>query len=161
MDIEITTYSQTDYSEVIKLWLRAGLSLSYSDTESELNRFAKFCKESFFIMRYHEVIIGSVIGSFDGRRGYINHLAIDPRYQHQGLGSRLMTHLENWYREHNVVKIHLMIERENAEVGDFYEKEGWYYRDDLILMSKTLKDEPFSILDIKSDGSYISKQDWK
>ena len=80
-------------------------------------------------------VIGVVIGAFDGRRGYVHHLAVSPEFQNKGYGKQLMEELHKRFRNLNVQKVHLFIEKYNADVINFYKKLGWEIRDDLIMMS--------------------------
>ena len=86
-----------------------------------------------------DTVIGTVWGVFDGRRGYVAHLAVDEPYRKQGLGSLLMEKVEAEFRRMNVYKVHLFVEEHNAAVGDFYRRRGYQERTDLTVFSKTLR----------------------
>ncbi|MDH5402068.1 MAG: GNAT family N-acetyltransferase [Candidatus Heimdallarchaeota archaeon] len=148
-------YSTENYPEVINLWLKAGLSLSMSDTKEELEKVVLQKENKFIILEENEKIIGTIIAAFDGRRGYIHHLAVDPVHQNKGIGSLIMEHAINYFKENNVVKVHLFIDLKNSKVEKFYDKQGWIRRDDIILMTKTLRDEEFKILDYPETKGYL------
>ncbi|BFN38101.1 GNAT family N-acetyltransferase [Fidelibacter multiformis] len=137
--VNIRTYRTSDYEAVKNLWEAAGLYLSLSDTREELHKMLDKHPELFLIAEVNDVLVGTVLGSFDGRRGYVHHLAVLPEFQNRGFGSALLKVLEDTYRRMGVVKIHLFIETVNAEVESYYQKKGWHRRDDLIMMSKTLR----------------------
>ena len=80
-------------------------------------------------------VIAVVLGGYDGRRGYVHHLAVDPDYQNNGYGRMLMDELISRFKIMMVHKIHLFIEKYNLPVVEFYKKLGWEIRDDLIMMS--------------------------
>lgn len=159
-EFSISQYAERNYEDVVKLWLKAGLMLSLSDTKQEVDKFAKHNPDSFFLLYSQEQLIGTVIAAFDGRRGYIHHLAVDPDAQGQGWGSLLMEKAEDYYRRNQVVKIHLMIEKTNSGVIEFYQKMGWHVRDDLVLMSKSLRTDSFSILGTEPSGKYVTSTDF-
>ncbi|MGC9513998.1 MAG: GNAT family N-acetyltransferase [Fidelibacterota bacterium] len=140
--MNIRTYRTSDYEAVKNLWEAAGLYLSLSDTREELHKMLDKHPELFLIAEENDVLVGTVLGSFDGRRGYVHHLAVLPEFQNRGFGSALLKVLEDTYRRMGVVKIHLFIETVNAEVESYYQKKGWHRRDDLIMMSKTLRTDP-------------------
>jgi ribosomal protein S18 acetylase RimI-like enzyme len=75
------------------------------------------------------------MGGFDGRRGYVHHLAVDPLHKKKGYGKMIMDELINRFRKIGVHKIHLFIERDNQDVINFYMNLEWQIRDDLIMMS--------------------------
>lgn len=62
------------------------------------------------------------MGSFDGRRGWINHLAVDPDYQGNSIGQKMMSELERRYKKLGCEKINLLIEMDNGKVQEFYKK---------------------------------------
>ena len=91
---------------------------------------------SFFLIgKEEDKIVAVVIGAFDGRRGYVHHLAVDPNYQNRGYGKAIIDELMSRFRSKKVHKVHLFIEKNNKKVVDFYAKQGWEVRDDLIMMS--------------------------
>ena len=77
------------------------------------------------------------MGSYDGRRGWVNHLAVAPERQGQGLGAAIMAELERRLVTKGCEKVNLLIEPDNAGVQAFYEKLS-YSRDPLIFMEKWL-----------------------
>lgn len=139
--MDVRLFTENDYNEVIKLWKRTGLILSLSDEKEELLKLAKHNPESFFLLTDGNKIVGAVAATWDGRRGYINRLAIDPSLQNQGLGKMLMQKAMEFYGNKGAVKVHLMVEKSNIKVVDYYKKQNWEIRDDLVLMTKTLRKE--------------------
>jgi len=133
MNIELFTMRY--YHEIIDLWKRSGLELSSSDTRDEIARMLKRNPDLFLIGKENEKVIAVVIGAFDGRRGYVHHLAIDPDYQKKKYGKIMMDELIKKFHIKKIHKVHLFIEKYNKEVVDFYRKLGWEVRDDLIMMS--------------------------
>ncbi len=129
-----------DYKNVISVWKKAGIHLSYSDTKPEFKRMLEHNPGLCLVLEDAEKrqIIGAVLGGFDGRRGWIHHLAIDPNYQRQGFGKMLMDELTRRFKDKKIVKIKLEIVRDNAEVIEFYKKLGWELREEIITMSLTL-----------------------
>jgi N-acetylglutamate synthase len=67
-------------------------------------------------------IIGTVLGSFDGRRGYIQKLVVRKDYRKQGLGKQLMELVINKLRD--VGALYIPINAEDDLIS-FYEKCGF------------------------------------
>jgi ribosomal protein S18 acetylase RimI-like enzyme len=80
-------------------------------------------------------LAGSVFGTFDGRRGWLNRLATSADRRRQGIGTALVRELERRLRAIGCVKINLLIEPENAAVVPFYERLDFRSRS-LIFMEK-------------------------
>jgi ribosomal protein S18 acetylase RimI-like enzyme len=133
--MKIENYSSQFYEDVVNIWKRTGISVTSSDTKEEvsvmLNRNPDLC----LIAKIDERVIGVVMGGFDGRRGYVHHLAIDPEYQKKGYGKLLMDELIERLKKKRVHKVHLFIEKHNEDVIAFYNKLGWEIRKDLVMMS--------------------------
>ena len=80
-------------------------------------------------------LAGSVFGTFDGRRGWLNRLATRPDQCGQGIATGLVRELERRLRAEGCVKINLLVEPENAAVVPFYERLGFRPRS-LVFMDK-------------------------
>ncbi|MFX0001752.1 MAG: GNAT family N-acetyltransferase [Candidatus Hermodarchaeota archaeon] len=131
----IEKYTLKFYQEVIELWRRAGINVGSTDTREELERVVQQNPDLFLIGKVDNNVISVVLGGFDGRRGYVHHLAVDPGHQKKGYGKKIMEELMNKFLELKVHKVHLFIEKDNKEVVEFYQNLGWEIRDDLIMMS--------------------------
>ena len=133
--MKIELFTMRYYHEIIDLWKRSGIEVSSSDTRDEIAKMLKRNPDLFLIGKENEKVIAVVMGAFDGRRGYVHHLAIDPDYQKKRYGKMMMDELIEKLHIKKVHKVHLFIEKYNKEVVDFYRKLGWEVRDDLIMMS--------------------------
>lgn len=133
--MKIEKFSMKLYDEVVQLWKKAGISVGSSDSKEEIEKMLERNPNLFLIGKIKEKIIAVVMGGFDGRRGYVHHLAVDPIHQKKGYGKMMMHDLISEFRRIGVHKIHLFIERQNQTVIDFYSNLGWQMRDDLIMMS--------------------------
>ncbi|QRG68371.1 GNAT family acetyltransferase [Brevibacillus choshinensis] len=137
--MRIQSFTLDHLEEVFSLWQRAGLKLSRSDTPLGIQRKLERDGELFLIaLTDDDRIAGAVMGSYDGRRGWVNHLAVDPACQGQDLGTRLMQELEQRLGLLGCDKINLLIEPENSRVQSFYGKLG-FKRDELIFMEKWIQ----------------------
>ena len=82
--MKIENFSMEYYEDIIEIWRKAGLSIGSSDTKEEVNRMLKKNSNLFLIGKVNDNVVGVVVGGFDGRRGYVHHLAIDPNHQKKG-----------------------------------------------------------------------------
>ena len=132
--IIINTLTPADHPAVMALWKRAELSISPVDEregyEVVLSRNPTTCLGLWDGDR----LVACVVGTWDGRRAFVNHLAVEADYRHQGLGTRLMKELEVRFRALGVTRAHLFIEARNPHLLKYYESLGWYKRD-LTMMS--------------------------
>jgi ribosomal protein S18 acetylase RimI-like enzyme len=84
-----------------------------------------------------ELVVGVVMAGYEGHRGWINYLAVDPGRRRQGLGKDLMAAAERLLAERGCPKINLQIRSENADVIAFYGALG-YQKDDVVSLGKRL-----------------------
>jgi ribosomal protein S18 acetylase RimI-like enzyme len=130
-------FKMSDYPQVYALWQRAGLVMSRSDTKEALQKQLKRDADLFLVAEENKLIVGVVLGRWEGRRGWINRLAVAPEQQHKRLGSLLVAQVEERLKAKGCEKVNLLIDASNSNVQEFYRKLG-YNNDDLIFMEKWL-----------------------
>ena len=135
--MEIREFRLSNYEEVIALWDKAGLLASRSDERNEIEKKLERDPDLFLVGIDAKAIVAAVMGGYDGRRGWVYHLAVDPIFHATGLGTLLLAELESRLYAKGCIKINLLVERGNASVRDFYTKRG-YAVDELIFMEKWL-----------------------
>lgn len=129
---------EKDYDATIALWLACNILLSKSDSRESIKKILERDADLFLIGEQDQVIIGAVMGRYDGRRGWVQHLAIAPDFQGQRLGGQLVQELERRLQAKGCEKVNLLIRPDNANVQKFYQQLG-FRRDELIYMEKWLQ----------------------
>ena len=135
--MQIREFQMADYDAVIALWRAAGLQLSKSDDQVGILHKLERDSDLFLVGIERETLVGAVVGAYDGRRGWVYHLAIHPTCHGRGLGAALLAALEARLRRKGCRKVNLLIEPANADVLRFYERFN-YQRAELIFMEKWL-----------------------
>ena len=126
---------ESDREHVIAVWEVAGLLRPWNDPVEDFNRAIKNVTSEIFVAEEDYRIRGTVMCGFDGHRGWIYKLAVEPSTQAQGIGSALLAHAEKWLASIGAPKALLMIRSSNAGVQSFYEKSG-YEVEETITMGK-------------------------
>ena len=141
MEFLIREMEERDIPKVQDLWRAVNIELTYSDKYEELAKMIKHNPGLCLVLEdtLKNEILGAVLGGFDGRRGWIHHLAIHPSIQGKKYGSLMMDKLIIIFQERNTVKLKLEVLNSNKGIIDFYKKLGWDHRTDLSTMSLTLK----------------------
>ena len=89
--------TQHDADEIVALWKRAGATASVTDRPDDVRRAAARDEVAFVIALSDDGearIIGSIIGTFDGWRGNIYRLAVDPAHRRRGVARALVAEVE-------------------------------------------------------------------
>ena len=93
----------------------------------------KFEYDLFFVSVLDNKVVGTIMAGYDGHRGWIYSMAVDPDVGRKGIGSALLEHAEKVLRKLGCPKINLQIMPDNSEVVEFYEKNGFKVEEKLTL----------------------------
>jgi len=128
-----------DYPAVIQLWQNAGpgIHLRRSDQPEEIERKLRRDPDLFLVAEMDGQMVGAVLGGFDGRRGFMYHLAVGESHRRQGIGLALMDELERRLRSKGCIRYYLLVTKDNESAMRFYETYGWQ-RMDLFAYGKDL-----------------------
>lgn len=135
--MKIRQMKLADFDNLYALWKKAGLAIS--DIETEKNEAAimiQLNKSSCLVAVKNGDVVGSIFGIFNGRRAWIYHLVIDPKYQKIGLGSQLLKKAEEALVKRGAHKIRLWIEFHNLAIFPFYQKNKYRVISDAVMVGK-------------------------
>lgn len=139
--VEILPFSPSDYDEVMALWQATeGLTLRAADSRDAVTSYLARNPGLSFVARDSGRLVAAVLAGTDGRRGYLQHLAVTPTHRRQGLGSTLAERVLEGLGALGIAKCHLFVRRERGEAREFWERSGWTTRNDVTLMSHTDSD---------------------
>ena len=139
MSTEIRRMEVSDIPASIELWKNMkGLAIRGSDNIRDLSDHVNMNRRHNFVAISGDQLIGTVLGGFDGRRGYIYHLAVHEGFRKQNIGKELMERCFQSFKEINVLKCHMMVLKDNLEAQEFYARIGCELRNELLVFSKTL-----------------------
>ena len=139
MDVQIQEMSLEDYDEVYELWQGINeIILSEIDTRESIARFLERNPGLSYVAREQGVIVGVVLCSHDGRRGYIDHLAVSKTHRLQGIGKALVLRcLYNLMRV-GIRRWNLYIFEGNQEAIVFWKKIGWSPKLNMVMMTQPI-----------------------
>jgi ribosomal protein S18 acetylase RimI-like enzyme len=136
LDITIRQFRLDDYDRAVALWQQAGLSVRPGDDRASIARLLERNPGLSFVAVAGGDIVGTVLGGFDGRRGYIYHLGVLPRLRRRGIARRLVREVEQRLAALGCPKLNLSVADDNAAAIDFYRSIGFEKRH--IFMGKDL-----------------------
>jgi ribosomal protein S18 acetylase RimI-like enzyme len=136
----IRAFRDQDEAAVIALWRSTGLTQPSNDPHRDIERKRTVQHELFLVAEQHGKIVGSVMAGYDGHRGWINYLAVDPSVQRQGVGRALVNEVERLLARLGCPKLNLQVRRENPAVLQFYERLGFRVEDRVSFGKRLLSD---------------------
>ena len=92
--MRIREFKIGDYPLVRDLWQIAGLVLRPGDELEDIKLKLQRDPDLFLVAELEGEIVGSLMGGWDGRRGWIYHLAVKPEHQRKGIGVGLVHEVE-------------------------------------------------------------------
>ena len=123
---------------MIYLWKDCGLVVPWNDPVKDIKRKLKVDPDLFLVGELAGEIVASVMGGYEGHRGWINYLAVSPRHQRNGYGRSIMEVVELAMRQKGCPKINLQIRGSNTDMASFYQAIG-YEIEDAIGLGKRLE----------------------
>jgi len=130
----IREYEEADEAAVSSLWettFRDGSPRNAPDRIIRQKLMTQ--RELFFVGVLDSRVISTVLGGYDGHRGWIYHLAVHPEHRRAGFGRELMQTAERHLRALGCPKINLQVRTDNSGVVAFYESLGYAVEERLSL----------------------------
>lgn len=138
----IRAFEESDEDAVIALWTRCGLLRPWNDPHKDIARKLRVQRELFLVGVDEGEIVAAAMAGYEGHRGWINYLAVDPGRRRVGWGRALMLEAERRLREFGCPKINVQIRHDNLEAIAFYSRLG-FREDEVVSFGKRLEhDQP-------------------
>ena len=135
--MRIRSFEADDEQAVIALWERCKLTRPWNDPRKDIARKLGVQRELFLVGTENGRIVAAVMAGYDGHRGSVNYLAVDPQLRRRGHGRAMMRRVEELLLAHGCPKVNLMVRSANAEVIAFYRQLG-YAPDEVVALGKRL-----------------------
>lgn len=137
---QIRTYRPEDRAQVIAILEQV---LGYTDAHNQatisVDRKAAYQSELFLVATAGSRILGTIMGGYDGHRGWIYSLAVAADARGQGIGTRLVRAVEQALADLECPKIKLEVIPENQEVVAFYEALGYNVEERISLGKRLIR----------------------
>jgi ribosomal protein S18 acetylase RimI-like enzyme len=79
-----------------------------------------------------------IMGAWDGRRGWLHHLAVDAAHRGQGIATALLQEVEQRLRAKGCLKVNLLVTRDNVGARALYARLGYQEMTPIVAMGKEL-----------------------
>jgi ribosomal protein S18 acetylase RimI-like enzyme len=135
--MKIQPYSSKYETAVIALWQKCDLLRPQNDPHKDIARKLKVDPELFLIGLIDGKVVATAMGGYDGHRGWVNYVGVDPEYRKQGLGWQIMEAIEKELLVRGCPKLNLQVLAGNRDAMMFYDRIG-YKKDEVVSLGKRL-----------------------
>ncbi len=127
-----------EYPAVMQLWAEAGLPVKPQgrDAPERVEAERRSGRAIFLVAESEGRLVGVVIGTHDGRKGWINRLAVAPAYRRRGIASRLVRELEERLAALGLEVVAALIESTNTASLAFFTALGYLHDPGIEYVSK-------------------------
>ncbi|SHO49302.1 Ribosomal protein S18 acetylase RimI [Desulfopila aestuarii DSM 18488] len=137
INMKIRTFQTDDTAAVIQLWQACGLTTATNDPLRDIERKLLVDADLFLVGEKDGRIVATVMGGYEGHRGWLNYLAVAPELRRQGYGQAIVHAIEQMLTAKGAPKINLQVRTSNQTVIEFYQTLG-YHIDNVVSLGKRL-----------------------
>ena len=136
MDVVIREIHPSDFEALTAFWAKIdGIELDESETQERFRFFLARNEGKSFLAIDSEAIIGTCLASHNGRRGFLNHLAVAPGHRGKGLALMQVDRCLQKLQADGIRRIYAVLLEDNVEGQAFWEHIGWSRHHDYVMMS--------------------------
>jgi ribosomal protein S18 acetylase RimI-like enzyme len=126
-EIIIREFAMDDYDQVVELWKEAGIHYRPNGRESRSHMAKELLggQAIFLVAVADRKVVGVVLGTHDGRKGWINRLAVARDFHRQNIASKMVAAVESRLNIMEIDVTGCLIEPENTASKSFFYKMGY------------------------------------
>ena len=127
-----------DYDPLIALWKEGNIPYRPLGRDSKKNIRWQLQQPNcfYFVAEDEGTVIGAILGTHDGRKGWINRLIITSSYRQRGIAKRLIEEVEHRLTVAGIDIVACLIEDWNVGSMQVFERLGYTKHTDIFYYSK-------------------------
>jgi len=136
--ISIRPLAIHDYDALCALWEEAGLPFKPNgrDTREKIALQIEGECSIYLVAEEEGELVGAILGTHDGRKGWINRLAVLPAHRRKGIATALVSEVEKRLSARGIEIFAGQIEDWNETSMLLFERLGYTRHDDIIYYTK-------------------------
>ena len=138
IQISIRKASRQDIDTILKIWQIAELTHKPKgrDTKENLHSQLRLPQIGVFIAAIKGEDVATIMVSHDGRKGWLNRLAVLKNYRNIGIAHKLIAHSENWLASRGLEIFATLIDNPNDPSMNLFMKSGYTKHNDIVYFTK-------------------------
>lgn len=143
IEFTIRILKPSEYNSLIKIWVKSSLpyKLKGRDSEENIKIQLQLNNNRFFVAEIMGELVGVIIASHNGRKGWINRLAVLPEFRGKGIAASLMKRSEEFFLSNNIKIFACLIEDWNDLSMKYFLKKEYIEHKDIIYYTKRIDPE--------------------
>ena len=137
-EVELRNCLASDVDAVLELWRRADAVPRPTDRADALLKRVAYGDDLFVLAVAEGRVIGSLIGAWDGWRGGLYRLAVDPEYRRRGIATRLVREVESRLKRAGAERVPIRVFFGEPGAVEFWESVGYRPEPDEAIYVKDL-----------------------
>ena len=125
--MQIRTIKVDDFQKLTEFW-KENYFLSEMDNSDHFSVFLEKNPDLSVLIEENGEIIGTALGSYDGRRGYLQKVVTRKESRSKGIGMKLVSEVAKRLKDTGAIYIPICAEE---ELMPFYEKCGFVKKDSI------------------------------
>ena len=142
MAVTVRRLRFSDYDAMIEIFDACGLHPRVRGRDGRKNVARQLrANRTLYLGAFHGTrLVGTVLGTHDTRKGWINRLAVHPEYQGRGIASKLVRACERELRKQGIEIMAALVDSDNAVSRRLFAKLGYETSDILYYRRKVRED---------------------
>jgi ribosomal protein S18 acetylase RimI-like enzyme len=125
MDVVLREFEWSDLAATHALWMECFGSLKPEDEPTALRRTWELAPDLFLVALDGSRLVGTTLGTTDGRRGFLYHVAVAASHRRQGIARELVQEVSRRVFARGFQVVHLRVLGENEDAIAFYRALGF------------------------------------
>ena len=135
--MNVRPFRSADRDAVIALWEVCGLTRPWNDPGRDIERKQGLQPDLFLVGSDGEALVATVMAGYEGHRGWVNYLGVDPHHRRKGYGRVMMHAAEEALAGVGAPKVNLQVRGGNDEAVAFYRSLG-YEIEEIVSLGKVI-----------------------
>ncbi len=143
IEFTIRILKPSEYNSLIHIWEKSSLPYKPEgrDSKDNIKKQLQMNNNRFFVAEIEEELVGVIIASHNGRKGWVNRLAVLPKFRGKGIAASLMKRSEDYFLSNNIKIFACLIEDWNDNSEKFFLNKKYIKHKDIIYYTKKIDPE--------------------